>query len=68
MPSPLEPWVTIRELAEHLGCSERWIKYRLADGLPSALIAGRRKMKVAEAERWLEKEGHLVRNNQGGMD
>ena len=58
----LEPWLTIRELGDHLGCSERWIKYRLADGLPSAMIAGRRKLKASEAEKWLEREGHLVRS------
>jgi hypothetical protein len=63
----LEPWLDSKELADHLGCSVRWIKYRLADGLPSTLIAGRHKFKIADAEKWLEKEGHLVRDNQGRL-
>lgn len=54
-------WIDKRELACHLGCSIRWIEARLAEGMPSALIAGRRKFQAAEAEKWLERAGHFER-------
>lgn len=59
----LERWVDKRGLAAHLGCSVRWIEERLADGMPSAMIAGRRKFRISEAEAWLERAGHLVRSS-----
>jgi hypothetical protein len=58
----LEPWVPLTDFAKHLGCSERWLKYRVAEGMPSALIAGRRKVMVSEATSWLEGEGHIVKS------
>lgn len=58
----LEPWLTLKELADHLGCGTRWLEYRISDGMPSALIAKRRKFKASEVEHWLSKEGHLVRS------
>lgn len=58
----LEGWMTLAELADHLTVSERWIKYRLKEEMPSALIAGRRKFKASEVEKWLEREGHLIRS------
>jgi hypothetical protein len=60
--STLEPWLTLAELAAHLKVSERWLKYRIKEGMPSALIGNRRKFRASETERWLEKEGHLVRS------
>lgn len=57
----LEPWLGYAELARHLDCSARWLEYRVAEGMPCALIAGRRKFKASEAENWLAREGHLVR-------
>lgn len=57
----LEPWLDKHGLAAHLGCGVRWIEYRVRDGLPSAIIAGKRKFRASEAERWLEREGYLVR-------
>jgi hypothetical protein len=57
----LEPWLGYADLARHLDCSVRWLKSRVAEGMPSAMIAGRRKMKASEAEDWLAKEGYLVR-------
>lgn len=60
--SVIEPWLTKADLAEHLGCSVRWIESRIADGLPCATIAGRRKFKASEAEEWLEREGYIVRS------
>lgn len=58
----LEPWLDKRALAQHLGCSPRWVQSRLAEGLPSAMIAGRRKFRASEAERWLTKHGHIRRD------
>jgi hypothetical protein len=55
----LEPWLPLKVLARQLGCSTRWLEYRLTEGLPSAVIAGRRKFRQSEVERWLEARGHL---------
>jgi hypothetical protein len=60
---PLEPWVGKRELAAYFACSVRWIESRVAEGMPSAIVAGQRKFKLKQAERWLEAEGHIVRNH-----
>lgn len=60
-PAKIEPWVDQRHLCELLACKPRWIEYRLKDGLPHALIAGRRKFRLSEVERWLERHGHMER-------
>lgn len=57
----LEPWLDKPALAEHLGCGVRWIEARLSEGMPSAMIAGRRKFKASEVEPWLERAGHIRR-------
>jgi hypothetical protein len=57
----LEPWLDKRALAAHLGCSERWIEYRAREGMPSWLIAGRRKFKPSDVEAWLIENGHMER-------
>jgi hypothetical protein len=59
----LEPWLGKNGLAEYLGCSERWIEYRMSEGMPHAMIAGRIKFRPSECERWLEQQGHLERRN-----
>lgn len=58
---PLEPWLDKRGIADHLGCKVRWIEYRMAEGLPHAMIAGRIKFRASEVERWLESNGHIER-------
>ena len=58
----LEPWLDKRGLASHLGCGVRWIEMRVAEGMPSALIAGRRKFRASEVEPWLERAGHIRRD------
>jgi hypothetical protein len=35
---------------------------RVAEGMPSAMIAGRRKFRASEVEEWLERVGHLRRD------
>lgn len=57
----LEPWLDARALAQHLGCSTRWLRYRIAEGMPHAMLAGRQKFRVSEVEPWLEERGHLER-------
>lgn len=56
-----EPWVDKAGLAKHLACGIRWIELRTREGMPSALIAGRRKYKVSEVEAWLERAGYIQR-------
>lgn len=58
----LEPWRNKRELAAFFGCSVRWIESRLAEGMPSAMIAGRRKFRASECEEWLERAGQIRRS------
>jgi hypothetical protein len=47
------------EYAEHLRCSVRWIEYKIREGLPSELIAGRRKFRPSIADEWLRREGYI---------
>ena len=56
-----EPWLDKRDLAEHLKCSVRSIQTALSEGMPHAIIFGRVKLRVSEAEPWLEEHGYLVR-------
>jgi hypothetical protein len=58
-----EPWLDKKRLILHLSCSERWIEYRMEEGLPHARIAGRVKFRISEVERWLEQHGYLERVN-----
>jgi hypothetical protein len=58
----LERWLDKRGLASHLGCGIRWIEMRVAEGMPSTMIAGRRKFRASEVEEWLERAGHLRRD------
>jgi excisionase family DNA binding protein len=48
-----EPWITKRELAEHLGISTRWIDRRIQMGLPSTLLGNRRRFQLSAVEAWL---------------
>jgi hypothetical protein len=57
----LEPWLGKHALAHHLACSVRWIEGRISEGMPYAMIAGSRKFRVSEVERWLEAHGYLER-------
>lgn len=57
----LEPWIDKRGIAEFFGCSIRKIETWTAEGMPSAIIAGRRKYRPSECEPWIERAGHLRR-------
>src|SRR3954470_24699801 len=56
-----EAWLPLRVMAAQLGCSLRWLEYRVAEGMPTAVIAGRRKCRPSEVERWLERHGYMRR-------
>jgi predicted DNA-binding transcriptional regulator AlpA len=49
----LERALTARELADTLGMSERWIAYRVAEGMPSRTYGRARRFRVSEVESWL---------------
>jgi hypothetical protein len=61
-----EPWLDKRGLAQHLSCSVRSIEAARAEGMPSAVIFGRRKFRVSEVEHWLEEHGYLDRHDGAG--
>ena len=42
-----------RELAVRLGRSVRWVELRVAEGMPSSLVNGRRVFVVGDVEDWL---------------
>jgi hypothetical protein len=57
----IEPWLDKKGLAEHLGCCERWIEYRMREGMPAWKIAGRIKFRVSEVEAWLIENAYMER-------
>lgn len=50
----IEPFLSRRQLAEHLDMSERWVDYRRHDGMPSYQFGNRRKFKLSEVLPWLQ--------------
>ena len=53
---PAEATLTKRQLAAHLGRSERWVELRVAEGMPSLSPTARfasRRFVLSEVERWL---------------
>lgn len=46
--------LTVRELAETLGMSERWIAYRRQEGMPSLIYGRSRRFRLSEVEAWLQ--------------
>jgi hypothetical protein len=57
----IEPWLDKRAIAARYACSERWIEYREREGMPSYLIAGRRKYRASECDAWLVEHGYIAR-------
>jgi hypothetical protein len=55
----LEPYVSKQELARLICVSTRWVEIRVDEGLPSAMIGGRRKFKLSEVMPWLAANGHF---------
>jgi predicted DNA-binding transcriptional regulator AlpA len=51
--------VSLAELQEHFGYSERWWRYRLTEGMPRRKWGSRLRFNLAEVEAWLdERYGH----------
>lgn len=48
-----EPWLSKRELANHLHFSTRWVEYRVREGMPSQRMGGRLRFRLSEVESWL---------------
>lgn len=46
--------LTLRELQDELKVSERWIRYRVAEGCPVRRYGSRLRFDKAEFEQWLE--------------
>ena len=46
--------VTLAELMEAYGGSERWWRYRIADGMPKHKWGGRVRFDPVEVEHWME--------------
>lgn len=51
-----EPWLSKRQLAEHLGFSERWVELKVRAGMPHSRFGGRLRFQVSEVEAWLQRE------------
>jgi hypothetical protein len=49
-----EPWLTKRQLAEHLGYSTRWIELQVKAGMPCQRWGGRLRFQVSTVEAWLK--------------
>jgi hypothetical protein len=47
---PPEPWVTKRQLADHLSVTPRWIELH---GLPRWSTGGMNRYRISEVEAWL---------------
>jgi hypothetical protein len=59
--SVTEPWLDRKKLAEHYSCSVRKLEEAIAEGMPCAVIFGRKKFRVSDVEPWLEERGYLQR-------
>lgn len=52
-----ERMLTLHELMDTYGFSERWWRYRLAEGLPKHRWCGQWRFRAAEVEAWMERHG-----------
>jgi hypothetical protein len=62
----LEPFVELDELSDFLGhaVKERWVRARVAEGMPHHLIGGKIRFRLSEALPWLERHGHVQRRGE----
>jgi predicted DNA-binding transcriptional regulator AlpA len=49
-----EPLLKMRDLIERFGFSDRWWRYRLAEGMPAHRWGGQWRFKASEVEAWME--------------
>jgi excisionase family DNA binding protein len=52
--SGTEPWLSKRQIAEHVGFSVRWIELRVAEGMPHRRMGNRLRFQRSTVEDWLE--------------
>lgn len=52
--------VSLRELQATWGGSERWWRYRIAEGMPTHRYCASLRFAVDEVEGWLKERGHGV--------
>ena|SRR5436305_474933 len=59
--SQYEAWVSWNQLSAFLGgaCKKRWLEARVAEGMPSAIIAGKRVFRISKVVPWLRDRGHI---------
>lgn len=50
----VEPYLSKKQLAACLGFSERWVDYRVDEGMPVHRFSKRRRFRLSEVEAWLE--------------
>lgn len=71
---PPEPWVTKRQLADHLSVTPRWIELQQPLGLPRLSTGGLSRYRISEVEAWLRSTpeskglGHLDRLTMRGRE
>jgi len=49
-----EPLLTIRDLVDRYQMSERWFRYKLAEGMPAHRWGGCWRFRASEIEAWME--------------
>ena len=49
-----EPLLTMRDLVDRYQMSERWFRYKLAEGMPGHRWGGRWRFRASEVEAWME--------------
>ena len=49
-----EPLLTLRDLIERYGFSERWWRYRVAEAMPAHRWGGQWRFRASEIEAWME--------------
>jgi hypothetical protein len=54
-----EAWLDKSQTAAALGCSVRFLEYRVKSGMPSSMRFGRRYFRLSEVEAWLERHGYI---------
>jgi hypothetical protein len=56
----LERYMSWDQLGEYLGgASKRWLEQRVAEGMPSSKIAGKRCFQESKAVPWLAEHGYI---------
>jgi hypothetical protein len=51
------PWVSRRQLADHLGFSPRWVSEQVANGAPCERIGGSLRFQIPAFTEWVIRRG-----------